>query len=122
MLQALLPIVDNFELAKSQLKLESEGEQKVDAAYQGVYRQMVDIFKGYGLEAVPGEGAPFDPEVHEAIMREASDDMPDGTVLQEFRRGFKMGDKLLRPAMVKVSFNDAAAGAAPAEATEDVAA
>ncbi len=83
---------------------------------------MVDIFKGFGLEAVPGEGAPFDPEVHEAIMREPSSDVPDGTVLQEFRRGFRMGEKLLRPAMVKVSFQEADASAAEeaSPAKEDV--
>lgn len=47
-------------------------------------------------------GTPFDPEFHEAIMREPNNEVPDGTVLQEFRKGFKIGDKLLRPAMVQV--------------------
>lgn len=47
-------------------------------------------------------GSPFDPEVHEAIMREPNDDVPDGTVLEEFRKGFRLGETLLRPAMVKV--------------------
>jgi molecular chaperone GrpE len=164
----LLPLVDNFELAKTQLKLESEGEKKVDAAYQGLYKQMVEIFRGLGLEAVPGGhrvgqagtavaaikpalqrccndqgprclklgspsththasptqapshppppppagvGSPFDPSLHDAIMREASDQVPDGTVLEEFRKGFTLGDRLLRPAMVKVSYNDAAPAA-----------
>jgi molecular chaperone GrpE len=107
----LLPLVDNFELAKTQLKLESEGEKKVDAAYQGLYKQMVEIFRGLGLEAVPGVGSPFDPSLHDAIMREASDQVPDGTVLEEFRKGFTLGDRLLRPAMVKVSYNDAAPAA-----------
>ena len=63
---------------------------------------MVESFRGLGVEAVPGVGAPFDPELHEAIMREESDDVPDGTVLREFRRGFRLGDKLLRAAMVQV--------------------
>lgn len=69
---------------------------------QGLYKQMVEVFKGLGVEAVPGVGQPFDPNVHEAIMRELNDSMPDGTVLQEFRRGFKLGKSLLRPGMVKV--------------------
>lgn len=106
---ALLPLIDNFELAKSQLKLDTEGEKKVDAAYQGLYKQMVELFRGLGLEAVPGVGEPFDPEVHEAIMREPSEDVPDGTVLEEFRKGFRLGDRMLRPAMVKVSFSEAPA-------------
>lgn len=51
----LVPLIDNFELAKTQLKLESEGEKRVDAAYQGLYKQMVETFRKMGVEAVPGE-------------------------------------------------------------------
>jgi len=102
----LLPLVDNFELAKQQLKIETEGEQKIDAAYQGLYKQMVELFRGLGVEAVPGVGSPFDPEVHEAIMREHSDEFDDGVVMEEFRKGFQFKDRLLRPAMVKVAFKE----------------
>jgi hypothetical protein len=63
---------------------------------------MVEAFRSLGVEAVPGPGNLFDPEVHEAIMREEKDDVPDGTVLKEFRRGFKLGSQLLRAAMVQV--------------------
>ena len=70
---------------------------------QGVYKQMVEAFRALGVEAVPGPGNLFDPEVHEAIMREENDDVPDGTVLKEFRRGFRLGKQLLRAAMVQVS-------------------
>lgn len=76
---------------------------------------MVDIMKGLGVDTVDTVGAPFDPEIHEAIMREPNDEVPDGTVLMEFRKGFRMGERLLRPAMVKVSFNEAAPPAASAE-------
>jgi len=58
------------------------------ARAQGLYKQMVESFRGLGVEAVPGVGAPFDPELHEAIMR-------------EFRRGFRLAGKLLRAAMVQ---------------------
>ena len=64
---------------------------------------MVDTFRNLGVEAIPGVGHPFDPNFHDAIMQEPNDDVPDGTVLAEFRKGFKLGDKLLRAAMVKVS-------------------
>lgn len=64
---------------------------------------MVDAFRNLGVEATPGVGHPFDPNFHDAIMQEPNDDVPDGTVLAEFRKGFKLGDKLLRAAMVKVS-------------------
>lgn len=73
-----------------------------DCDLQGLYKQMVDSFRSLGVEAVAGVGHPFDPNFHEAIMQEENDDVPDGTILQEFRKGFKCGDKLLRAAMVKV--------------------
>ncbi len=63
---------------------------------------MVDAFRSMGIEAVDTVGKPFNPALHEAIMREQNDDLPDGTVLMEFRKGFAIGDTLLRPAMVKV--------------------
>jgi hypothetical protein len=69
---------------------------------QGLYKQMVETFRNLGVEAVPGVGHPFDPNFHEAIVSEPNDDVPDGTVLQEFRKGFQCGDRLIRPAMVKV--------------------
>lgn len=59
-------------------------------------------------------GSPFDPNLHDGIMREASSEVPDGTILEEFRKGFTLGDKLLRAAMVKVSFDEGAPAAPPA--------
>jgi len=111
----LLPLVDNFELARTQVKAETEAEQKINNSYQGLYKQMVDIMKNLGVDAVDTVGAPFDPELHEAIMREPNDEVPDGTVIMEFRKGFKMGERLLRPAMVKVSFTEATTTVSSAE-------
>lgn len=102
----LLPIIDNFELARSQVTPANEGEEKINNSYQGLYKQMVDAFKDFGVEPVEGAGALFNPEVHEAIMREPNDDVPDGTVLEEFRKGFLLKGKLIRAAMVKVSHSD----------------
>lgn len=102
----LLPLIDNFELARTNVKAESEAEQKINNSYQSLYKQMVDIIRALGVDAVPTVGTPFDPNLHEAIMREPSTEHPDGTVLQEFRKGFALKDKLLRPAMVKVSFTE----------------
>lgn len=69
---------------------------------QSLYKQMVDIIRALGVEAVPTTGTPFDPSIHDGIMREPSSEHPDGTVLMEFRKGFRIKDRLLRPAMVKV--------------------
>ena len=60
---SLLPMVDNFERAKTQLKIENEGEQKIDSSYQGIYKQFVEIMKGLGVSAVETVGKQFDPNV-----------------------------------------------------------
>lgn len=114
----LLPLVDNFELARTQVKAETEGEQKINNSYQSLYKQMVEIMRSLGVEAVETEGHPFNPEYHDGIMREPSDEVPDGTVLMELRKGFKLGDRLIRPAMVKVSYSDSVSTTS-GEATEE---
>lgn len=113
---SLLPVVDNFELARTQVKAETEGEQKINNSYQSLYKQFVDFLRSLGVEAVPTVGQPFDPNFHEAIMKEASNEVPDNTVLMEFRKGFKIGNSLLRPAMVKVSENN---GSTPVDSSEE---
>ena len=85
---------------------------------QGLHKQLLDAFAAVGVTPVPGEGAPFDPAVHDAVLREPSDDVPDGTVLQEFRRGYALGERLVRAAMVKVSYREEAGAGAGAEAAE----
>ncbi|KAH9322196.1 hypothetical protein KI387_016835, partial [Taxus chinensis] len=113
-IENLLPMVDNFERAKAQIKIETEGEEKIDKSYQGIYKQFVEIMKALHVTAVDTVGKPFDPMLHEAIMREESTSFEEGIIIQEFRRGFVLGDRLLRPAMVKVS-----AGPGPAKPAED---
>ncbi|XP_057863544.1 uncharacterized protein LOC131071630 [Cryptomeria japonica] len=113
-IESLLPMVDNFERAKAQIKTETEGEEKIDKSYQGIYKQFVEIMKALRVTAVETVGKPFDPMLHEAIMQEESTSFEEGIIIQEFRRGFILGDRLLRPAMVKVS-----AGPGPAKPTED---
>ena len=110
-LEELLPVIDNFQNAQQQLVCETEAEQKIHDSYQGLYRQMGEICKKLGLEASETVGQPFDPELHEAIMREESDEVEDGHVLEEFRRGFTFKGALLRAAMVKVAMNPVPAAA-----------
>eukprot|EP00850_Spirogloea_muscicola_P024603 SM001133S24018 [mRNA] locus=s1133:1052:2121:- [translate_table: standard] len=112
--EALLPVVDNFERAKGSLKAETEKEQKIENSYQNIYKQLVDALRGLGVVAIETMGKDFDPELHEAIMRGESADVPEGVVMEEFRRGFMIHDRLLRPAMVKVS-----AGPGPDAASSD---
>ncbi|KAL6962082.1 hypothetical protein U1Q18_037037 [Sarracenia purpurea var. burkii] len=103
LLESLLSMVDSFERAKQQIKPESEKEKRIDTSYQGIYKQFVEILRSLRVAAVPTVGKPFDPAVHEAIAREESQEFKEGIVIQELRRGFLFGDRLLRPARVKVS-------------------
>ncbi|AFY32306.1 nucleotide exchange factor GrpE [Calothrix sp. PCC 7507] len=99
----LLPVVDNFERARAHLKPQSEGEMTIHKSYQGVYKQLVDSLKRLGVAPMRPDGQEFDPNLHEAVMREPTDEHPEGTVLEELVRGYYLGDRVLRHAMVKVA-------------------
>ncbi|MGB3495035.1 MAG: nucleotide exchange factor GrpE [Elainellaceae cyanobacterium] len=110
----LLPVVDNFERARSQIKPQTEAEMTIHKSYQSVYKQLVDSMKRLGVSPMRAEGTEFDPNLHEAVMREPTDQYPEGTVVEELMRGYVMGDRVLRHAMVKV----AAEPDEPSSATE----
>jgi molecular chaperone GrpE len=99
----LLPVIDSFERARTQIKPQTEEEINIHKSYQGVYKQLVDCLKRVGVSPMRVEGQPFDPNYHDAIMREATDEHPEGTVMEELRRGYLLGDLVLRHAMVKVA-------------------
>jgi molecular chaperone GrpE len=99
----LLPIVDNFERARAHLKPQGDGEMAIHKSYQGVYKQLVDSLKRLGVSPMRPEGQEFDPNLHEAVMREPTDEYPEGTVLEELVRGYFLGERVLRHAMVKVA-------------------
>jgi molecular chaperone GrpE len=99
----LLPVVDNFERARAQLKPQTDAEMVIHKSYQGVYRQLVDGMKKLGVSAMNAEGQDFDPNLHEAVMREPTDAYAEGIVMEELMRGYVLGDRVLRHAMVKVA-------------------
>lgn len=102
-IESLLPMVDNFDKARQKLKLETDREKSINASYQGIYKQLVEIMKSLQVAVVPTVGKPFDPSIHESIAREESQEFKEGIIIQEVRRGFLLGERLLRPATVKVS-------------------
>ena len=99
----LLPIVDNFERARAQIKPQNDGEMGIHKSYQGVYKQLVDCLKRIGVAPMRPEGQEFDPNLHEAVMRESTDEYPEGVVIEQLQRGYFLGDLVLRHAMVKVA-------------------
>ena len=101
--KALLPVLDNFDLAEQNIKGSTEGEEKILTGYQNMHKQLMEILSSQGLQVVAGVGEPFDPNDHEAIMREENDEMDEDTIIEEFRKGYKIGSSLIRASMVKVS-------------------
>jgi molecular chaperone GrpE len=99
----LLPVVDNFERALSSLETSEGDAEALRHGVELIHRQFKDALSKLGLEAVEALGQTFDPHVHEAVTTEATDKHKENTVIQEFLRGYRIGDRLLRPAKVKVA-------------------
>ena len=102
-LTAILPIVDNFERARQQLKPESEEAQTLHRSYQGLYKQLVEVLKQQGVAPMRVVGQQFDPNLHEAVLREPSQDFNEDIITEELQRGYHLEGKVLRHALVKVS-------------------
>ena len=102
-LTAILPIVDNFERARQQLKPESEEAQALHRSYQGLYKQLVEVLKQQGVASMRVVGQQFDPSLHEAVLREPSEEHNEDFIVEELQRGYHLDGKVLRHAMVKVS-------------------
>jgi molecular chaperone GrpE len=99
----LLSVVDNFERARTQIKPQNDGEMGIHKSYQGVYKQLVDSLKRIGVSPMRAEGQQFDPNLHEAVMRQPTEEHPEGTVIEELQRGYYLGDRILRHSLVKVA-------------------
>ena len=100
-LEDLLPIMDNLELA-----LSAPAGDDASAYRKGVeliHRQMTDLLKKRGVKVIEAVGADFDPRFHQSVVHEVSTEHREGEVMQELRRGYMLGDRLLRPSMVKVA-------------------
>jgi molecular chaperone GrpE len=102
LLERLIPVVDNFELGLSAAR--GEGEQSpIFAGMNMVLKQLNDFLTENGLRPIEAVGHKFDPNLHEAIAHEPSDEVPEGKVIRQTRRGYRLKDRLLRPATVVVS-------------------
>jgi molecular chaperone GrpE len=99
--EQFLPVLDNFELA---LKSDGSADQ-LRSGVALIVKQMEDVLKQMQVLAVPAVGEAFDPRVHEALGAVERDDLPDQHVAEEIRRGYKLRDRLLRPALVRVAHN-----------------
>jgi molecular chaperone GrpE len=104
LLKELLPIIDNLELA---IKAAAEASDSTDACLlDGVEltrKEILKVLESFHVEPIDALGQPFDPNFHEAVMREESDEHPENTVVNELQKGYLMHDRLLRPSMVVVA-------------------
>jgi molecular chaperone GrpE len=102
LIEQMLPIIDNMERALAA----SKDNKDYDALVKGVemtFRQLDQLLAEEGLKPVDAVGQPFDPEFHQAIAQVESDEHGEGVVVEQLQKGYLLKDKLLRPAMVKVS-------------------
>jgi molecular chaperone GrpE len=98
--RSLLPVVDNFSLA---LKNTSVKPEDFRTGVELIHKQLQDVLQKLNVQRVPAQGQPFDPRVHEAIEVVETDEVPDNHVLEELQSGYRIKDRLLRPAMVRVA-------------------
>jgi len=100
-LTGLLPIIDDLERA-----LKAPTGEDVESFRKGIeliHQQMLELLRKRGVKAIESTGADFDPRYHQAVVHESSPDHREGEVIEEFARGYMLGNRLLRPAMVKVA-------------------
>ena len=119
-LSAILPIVDNFERARQQLKPESEEAQTLHRSYQGLYKQLVEVLKQQGVAPMRVIGQQFDPNLHEAVLREPSQEFNEDIIIEELQRGYHLEGKVLRHALVKVSMGPGQQNSQEPEETDKV--
>lgn len=100
LVERLLPVLDNFSRA---LEAEYGDNNSLKAGVEMTYRQLFEVLSQEGLTVIEAKGQTFDPEYHEAVMQEETDEYPDGTVIEVFQKGYKLKNKVIRPAMVKVA-------------------
>jgi molecular chaperone GrpE len=102
LLERLVGIIDNFELGLIAAK-EHGADSSIYSGMVLVQKQLNDLLAENGLQSIEAEGKTFDPNLHEAIAHEPSDQFPEGIVVRQTRRGYRFKDRLLRPAKVVVS-------------------
>ncbi|MFM8716874.1 MAG: nucleotide exchange factor GrpE [Spartobacteria bacterium] len=102
LLEKLLPVIDNFELGLDAARNATDAASVLQGMSM-VHRQLQDFIRSQGLEEVPADGEAFDPNKHDAVSQEFSADVPEGQVIRQVRKGYKLKDRLLRAASVIVS-------------------
>ena len=99
----MLEVLDTFDRAFGAVTPESEEQSAIEAEYKASYDMIINTLNELGVEQVETVGKEFDYEVHQAVMQRPSEDYEEGIVCEEFQKGFKLGNQLVRAAMVAVA-------------------
>jgi molecular chaperone GrpE len=100
--EKLVPVLDSFELGLQAAK-SNEAAAPIVSGMEMVKRQLEDVLHQFGVEPVDATGNPFDPNFHEAVAQEPSEEVPEGNVVRQLRRGYRLRERLVRAALVVVS-------------------
>ena len=101
-LKKMIEVLDNFERVLKAIETVEDCE-KVKECYNLAYKNFTDVLTKAGLEPIKAEGETFDPNFHEAVMQTPSTEHPEHTIIAELQKGYKLGDKVLRPTLVNVA-------------------
>jgi len=102
-LRELLNVLDTCERGLESMRAHEASLETYREGYELLYRQIQALLSKFGVEEIPATGQQFDPNIHEAIMHESSNEHDEGQVIEEIKKGYRLQDRLLRPAQVKVA-------------------
>jgi len=108
LIKKLITVLDNFDMALAATQGQPANAQSLQAGVAMIYQQLRQVMLDSGVEEVDAAGKAFDPNFHEAVSQQESSEMPEGRVLQQLRKGYKLRDRLIRPATVIVAKKPAA--------------
>jgi molecular chaperone GrpE len=104
LLQKLIPVLDNFDMALAATQSSQTGNvQSLQAGISMIHQQLKTALADSGLEEIDASGKTFDPNLHEAVSQQETTEFPEGRVVQQMRKGYRLRDRLLRPATVVVA-------------------
>lgn len=98
-----LPVLDNFEMAMAAARLPATTLETLRAGVEMIHGQLRGALTEFGVEEIDAAGKPFDPSIHEAVSQQETADVPEGQVVQQVRKGYRLRERLLRPASVVVA-------------------
>ncbi len=101
-LKKIIEVLDNFERGEKANETVEDCE-KVKESFNLVHKQLLDVLSKAGLETIEAQGQEFDPNFHEAVMQTPTSEYPEHTIIAELQKGYKLGDRVLRPALVNVA-------------------